>query len=231
MTYSKEQLQVALFRARSLKDIMINLGIVPTSRNYRLVKQYYSDAGISIPKLTYQPTTKPSTLPDDQLFVKDSYRSRRTLKARLLKIGVPNRCAICFLLPEWQGKKLTLQLDHIDGDTFNNSIENLRLLCPNCHSQTETFGGRSVGSKEVKYCVCGRKILPQSNRCRSCAANDTDNPRGTKIQWPLPTEVVELVRQMGYSGAGRLLGVSDNAVRKYLGKCGVDITNLKRGTA
>ena len=50
-----------------------------------------------------------------------------------------NKCSICGI-NEWLGKPLTLQVDHIDGDRSNNLLENLRLLCGNCHSQTETWG-------------------------------------------------------------------------------------------
>jgi len=54
-------------------------------------------------------------------------------------------CAICNI-SEWQGQKITLQVDHIDGNAGNNNPENLRLICPNCHSQTKTFGARNKGS-------------------------------------------------------------------------------------
>lgn len=54
-------------------------------------------------------------------------------------------CAICSI-SEWQGKKISLQLDHIDGDAGNNHPTNLRLICPNCHSQTETYGAKNKGN-------------------------------------------------------------------------------------
>lgn len=55
------------------------------------------------------------------------------------------KCAICGIPPEWNGNKLRFEVDHINGDRKNESRENLRLLCPNCHSQTETFSGNSSG--------------------------------------------------------------------------------------
>lgn len=53
-----------------------------------------------------------------------------------------NKCSICNIPPVWNDKFLVLQIDHIDGDRKNNTYDNLRLLCPNCHTQTETWGRR-----------------------------------------------------------------------------------------
>lgn len=66
------------------------------------------------------------------------------LKKRLYKEGkLEEKCSKCGLGPEYNGKPLVLQLDHIDGDRTNNDADNIRILCPNCHSQTETFNGKN----------------------------------------------------------------------------------------
>jgi hypothetical protein len=71
-------------------------------------------------------------------------RCRKTIKSRLVDAGIfTNACSNCGLT-EWQGKPLSIQLDHINGNPTDNRIENLRMLCPNCHSQTETFGSRNI---------------------------------------------------------------------------------------
>jgi hypothetical protein len=69
---------------------------------------------------------------------------RRGLLNRMKKEGYDFKCIECGIGSEWNGKLLTLQLDHIDGDGKNHSLNNLRIICPNCHSQTETFSGRNV---------------------------------------------------------------------------------------
>jgi hypothetical protein len=123
------------------------------------------------------------------------------LKKRLIKEGLLNeKCYKCGVI-EWCGDRLTLHLDHIDGYKFNNQLENLRLLCPNCHSQTDTYAGKnykhydknkiiramkasdawdrskilkiSPAVKPVKTCVtCAKEISKKAKRCSSCAAKN-----------------------------------------------------------
>jgi hypothetical protein len=78
------------------------------------------------------------------------FYSTGKLKKRLLRLNmIENKCAVCEV-NEWMGKELVCELDHIDGNNQNHKLENLRMLCPNCHSQTETFRGRNI-NKRQKY--------------------------------------------------------------------------------
>jgi hypothetical protein len=74
---------------------------------------------------------------------------RSSIKRRLLEEGIlKNTCGECGI-SEWRGRTLSVQIDHINGDCSDHRIEKLRMLCPNCHSQTETFGGRNSRKSRV----------------------------------------------------------------------------------
>jgi hypothetical protein len=74
---------------------------------------------------------------------------RWNLKRRLLAAGLKEpRCERCGI-EDWLGEPLALPLHHINGDNRDDRLENLMLLCPNCHSQTENFAERNVGTREV----------------------------------------------------------------------------------
>lgn len=74
---------------------------------------------------------------------KHPHYQRRGLIRKLFEAGLKeNKCEVCGI-EEWNGNLLHMQLDHIDGNTYNHSIENLRMICPNCHSQTDTFCGKN----------------------------------------------------------------------------------------
>ncbi|WP_405808111.1 HNH endonuclease [Streptomyces sp. NBC_00210] len=64
------------------------------------------------------------------------------LRPAMTALGVAERCALCGTEPFWRGRPLPLEVDHVDGDWRNNRPENLRFLCPNCHSATDTYRGR-----------------------------------------------------------------------------------------
>jgi hypothetical protein len=81
-------------------------------------------------------------IPIDQLIV--GRRNRTHLKGRLIRAGIlENRCEECGL-SEWRGRRLSVHIDHINGVKNDNRLENLRMLCPNCHSQTETYSGKNM---------------------------------------------------------------------------------------
>lgn len=86
------------------------------------------------------------TLTDAECFCVDSKVDRKALRIRLLE-RIRYECDVCHLPPVWNGKELTLQLEHKNGISNDNRLENLCFLCPNCHTQTKTWGGRNAANK------------------------------------------------------------------------------------
>lgn len=96
---------------------------------------------------------QPKAIPLENLLVEGVKTKIYPIKSRLIKEGIwEYKCVWCGI-SEWQGEHITLQMDHINGNRKDNRLENLRLLCPNCHSQTETFCKRKelLVGKDIKY--------------------------------------------------------------------------------
>lgn len=93
-------------------------------------------------------TSRPRAWPLEQLLARS--KSRVSIKRRLLKAGIlKNACDECGVI-EWRGKPLAVQIDHRNGVSDDYRLENLRMLCPNCHSQTDTFSGRNANRKRSR---------------------------------------------------------------------------------
>lgn len=146
--YSIEQLKTAVENSTSFRQVMIKLGLAPKGGNYqtlhRLVNKYnisvlhFSGKGWNKGKSNNHPPIKI----EDKL-VNGYYIQSYKLKKQLFKLGIKfEQCETCGLT-EWLGNPAPLQLDHIDGNCFNNELNNLRILCANCHALTPTFAGKN----------------------------------------------------------------------------------------
>lgn len=145
---SKEEIQEKVNDCNSISDMLVAFGYNRSSGSMgKVMKEVIQEYNIDIShfrpfRRTHQ---KPKYTLDEILVPNSPYTNISQLKKRILKAGLLKyECECCGNAGEWNGKPLVLQLDHRDGDHSNHSIENLRFLCPNCHSQTDTFSGKNA---------------------------------------------------------------------------------------
>lgn len=136
----------------SRAEVIRRLGHIPSSSTYRALKQAMEDAGLTgatfeepYAAMRRSRRARYRLSLEDVLVAESTYTNIGVLKRRLVDEGLlAPVCAECGI-DSWQGRLLTLHLDHINGVRNDHRTENLRLLCPNCHSQTGTFAGRNKG--------------------------------------------------------------------------------------
>lgn len=141
----------------NISEVLFKLGYSTkgNSWGYSQVKQRMTDLNLSGSdfrgKSAIIENNQKKKISHEKLFCKNSKHSRRILRKHIIENNLlPYKCAICGT-KEWQGKTLSLELDHINGEHNDNRLINLRFLCPNCHSQTTTYGSRNQKLTESKY--------------------------------------------------------------------------------
>lgn len=141
------------------------------------------------------------------------------LRIKLLAEGLKeNKCEICGIT-KWLGNPIVCQLHHIDGNNQNNNLENLQILCPNCHSQTENYCGSANVNKTKYYCKdCGKEINKGSVYCTICSHKHTRKVKDRPSKEKLLQDFKEL---KSFVKIGAKYGVSDNAIRKWFIQVGL----------
>lgn len=177
----------------------------------------------------------------NEFLVKNCTVSSGHLKKRLYSEKLlEEKCYSCGIGNIWNNKPITLHLEHIDGDHFNNEITNLTILCPNCHSQTSTYAIKNK-SKEIlnfinkpiepiklnleakmtkekgTFCKdCDKEISKNAVRCIRCAGIENNKDRKKVVDRPSIEQLKEDLKTMSMVKVGQKYGVSDNSIRKWI---------------
>lgn len=225
-SYSKDEFIEAWKSSTSISQVLEKLGYAQGGGSYGTIRKAAEELQLDSSHMLGQGHMKgkvaANAKPLSELLVKGSKAGK--LKNRLFKEGIFERkCSVCSIV-EWNGKPTPLELDHIDGDNRNNELQNLRIICPNCHAQTDTYKGKNIAKRKLPtakkqsnslpvFCLdCSKEISNKGAvRCVSCSGSNH-----SKIEWPDLAELQAAVADYGYSQVGRNLGVSDNAIRKRI---------------
>jgi len=244
------RVQVVVDSSYSYSDAVRSLGgDAGNGTHHCRLKRYIRDHGVDCSHFVGRSWNKGKTKLRSQLEVDElankylvpnssvqSSKIRRfVIEAGLLR----NQCVKCGLTDLWNGSPICLHLDHIDGDHTNNSLSNLRILCPNCHSQTSTYCNKRRLAPEltgVSESVATNKPIVLRLRAGSTTiaySGKRRKPckRPTKIVWPTNEELASLVQQVPLSKLGPMLGVSDNAVKKRCLTRGIPIRDHRKPPA
>lgn len=182
-----EQLIALAEISYSVSDMMIRLGLIARGSNHSRYKKRAAKLGLVFAKRP--PCIKPKRRSlEDYLALDGPHVQSSQLKKWLIAAGLlKDECKLCGLGPVWNGQPLTLQLDHENGNHDDCRFENLRILCPNCHTQTPTHGRLKqnscaeirqgdhgyvdyVKSRSGRKCECGTPIYKtnKTGKCRKC---------------------------------------------------------------
>lgn len=252
--YKKEELLNAIEKNVSIAGVCRDLNIRPVGGNYKTINSLIKKFQLDISHFTgkgwnhgkeYIHFGKKYIL--SEILIENSpYKSSTKLKERLIKEGLKNKkCEIC-KLSEWMNKEIPLELNHKNGNNTDNRIENLEIICCNCHAQTENYRGKNILSyksdkmkkeflnKEIYLKDSEELIEVENKKCINCNEEcsrkynkfcSTECYREYEKKENNIPKVLELLEAFkvykNFTKVGVSFGVSDNSVRKWCKNYGI----------
>ena len=219
--YTKEQLTKAVSVSISCAGTLKYLGLKPAGANYGSVKRHIAELQLDTSHWKGQgwnkgqnfgPRRDISEYLIDNTLRTGPHMGSNSLRRRLIREGLKEaQCERCGIT-QWNGKMAPLELDHINGNHEDNRFENLQILCPNCHAQTDTYRGRNRSDKKKK----AEKILKNKNLK---ASYDYNALKPQEISKRLAKIADIDLTQFGWNAkVAKILGVSHTQARRFVDK-------------
>lgn len=211
----KEELEKLVKTSYSYADVLRKQQKAISGASLKILKEKLEAYEIETKFLNNSKSNR-RKIPLEEKLVDGSNAQSSKLKKELIRSGLKeDKCEICGQLPFWNKKQLVLQLDHINGNHYDNRIENLRIICPNCHSQTETFSTKRL--KTVKRCpICGKEIKRESSYCREHYTQFRNSKSGNKLRIRPPKEELYNLRlEYTTKELAKKFNVTEPTIRKW----------------
>lgn len=240
--YSKEILEKVVKNCTTYADALIVLGRKPRGSNYETIKKYikkynldvsHFDEGLSKIKKSNRKRVKTEDVLNNVYYIGSDNLKKRLINENLKEY----KCEKCGN-NEWNNQPIPLELHHINGNSYDNRLENLQLLCPNCHAQTNNYRGKNSSNKDEKYTItrrfianieektclnCGKTFLPERKTrkfcCRQCYDEYMSKNNENIITLSSLKDAMEKYSTM--SDLGKFFNVTRTTIRNYLIKYGL----------
>lgn len=201
---STEDFADLVSKSNTIADILRYFGLNNKGGNHNTVKRRAKYENINMSHISLgRGSNKGKKFPprktDADIFCENGTSNRHSLKKRIIRNNlISYECSECGLKDIWNNKNISLQLEHKNGIPNDNRLVNLCFLCPNCHSQTDTYAGKRFKKNT--------KIKP---------GKSGPKPWLRKVDRPSKEDLEKLIQQYPIVTIGKMYGVSDNAIRKW----------------
>jgi hypothetical protein len=225
-------------KCNSINEVCKFLGHKGTNEYYKQIQKIIDKYGVNVShfgtaEINYN---RPKIELSDILKKNGKPYQTCKLRNRLLKEGLKeHKCERCGRT-EWEGEAIPLQLHHINGDRTDNRLENLQLLCPNCHTLTDNYCGRKLKIDSNKCKICGKEISRKAEYCTDCyhslvqskVSIEHDKKHYVSKRPNSKEELIESFKKHGsFRGVGLEYNISDQGIRKWFSSYDLPTASLE----